>query len=449
MPLSHYLAPTRTLFLQGRQRDEAIEELVAAICRDVPDLDQRTVWTAVTEREKLAGTRISPYVAVPHARLRESDRFVMAMGFAPEGVSWDSTEAQPVQMVFLILGPEKEAKEHLQILGDLARLFGHLPNVDPFAGATSPEELFHLLVAFQDAPERPVDSREMRTSKSAYAHAIAMAGEIGAASLILHADAELDLSFVSSSTGQPFKTLLVTSSLRKHRNYLDLFLDALEVPFSGLARSHRIKLSLLLALTKGLIKETDTVVCVSGNAGAGVLSTVEIMEIRNEFSALLGIQAELLSGQVNHQVLERLLSVVTGLANEGREGKPVGALFVLGDFTHVRDYCHQMVMNPFKGYDDGQKNILDPSLDETVKEFSSIDGAFIIRADGVIMSAGTYIRPGKVDIDLPMGLGTRHAAAMAITALTDAISVVLSESTGTVRVFKGGKLVTSVERAPR
>ena len=50
----------------------------------------------------------------------------------------------------------------------------------------------------------------------------------------------------------------------------------------------------------------------------------------------------------------------------------------------------QLVMNPFHGYPEEDRNILDPNLRETIREFSAIDGAFVIRDDGVVMAAGRH-----------------------------------------------------------
>jgi len=107
------------------------------------------------------------------------------------------------------------------------------------------------------------------------------------------------------------------------------------------------------------------------------------------------------------------------------------------------------VINPFLGYRDEEKNILDPSLEETVKEFSNIDGAFLVRGDGVIESAGTYLRPGPASPKLLSGLGTRHAAAAGITYQTHAMAVVVSQSTGRVSLFRGGVLVMELRKTRR
>ena len=114
-----------------------------------------------------------------------------------------------------------------------------------------------------------------------------------------------------------------------------------------------------------------------------------------------------------------MLTLAGELGVEGREGRPVGTLFVIGDSDRVLAQSHQLVINPFHGYPEGERNILDPRLEETIKEFSAIDGAFIVRGDGVILAAGRYLAPrGKLDPPLPHGLGTRHEAAASITAMT-------------------------------
>ena len=106
-------------------------------------------------------------------------------------------------------------------------------------------------------------------------------------------------------------------------------------------------------------------------------------------------------------------------ASRAAKDVPVGTLFVIGDSDQVLTQSHQLVINPFHGYPENERNILDPRLEETIKEFSAIDGAFVIRGDGVILAAGAYLAPrSKLDEKLPQGLGTRHEAAAGITAMT-------------------------------
>ena len=101
--------------------------------------------------------------------------------------------------------------------------------------------------------------------------------------------------------------------------------------------------------------------------------------------------------------------IANEIAVEGREGKPTGTIFVLGDTNSVNAYIRQLIINPFRGYSEAERSILDPGLDETIKEFASIDGAFVITGDGVVLSAGSYLRPpndAEEDVGkLPSGFG--------------------------------------------
>jgi DNA integrity scanning protein DisA with diadenylate cyclase activity len=85
-------------------------------------------------------------------------------------------------------------------------------------------------------------------------------------------------------------------------------------------------------------------------------------------------------------------------------------------------------------------------MDETVKEFSSIDGAFVIRGDGVVLSAGSLIQATDSEHTLPSGLGSRHAAAAAISVTADCIALVVSSSTGQVTLFRRGAMLPLTDK---
>jgi DNA integrity scanning protein DisA with diadenylate cyclase activity len=102
------------------------------------------------------------------------------------------------------------------------------------------------------------------------------------------------------------------------------------------------------------------------------------------------------------------------------------------------------VLNPFEGHPEKDRNILDDSLWETAKEFAQIDGAFVIRGDGVVLAAGRYVDT-EGNLQVQPGLGGRHLAAASITRVSHSVAVVVSSS-GTIRVFKAGRVVMVVGR---
>jgi DNA integrity scanning protein DisA with diadenylate cyclase activity len=106
-----------------------------------------------------------------------------------------------------------------------------------------------------------------------------------------------------------------------------------------------------------------------------------------------------------------------------------------------------LVLNPFLGHPESALSVFDPALEETLKEFSALDGAFIVRGDGVVLTAGSHLIPSSAaHTNLASGLGTRHGAAAGICASTNAIAICISQSTGTVSVYKAGALVTEIRR---
>lgn len=285
-------------------------------------------------------------------------------------------------------------------------------------------------------------------SKAVIEGARSVAKDAGVRAVFLNADLISDLTQLRGLFGET-EVILFT---RKRLEALELegvSEKVIHVPSVNLKRIELIKLAALLALSKGYLRPGDLILFLSGIQHLGALDTMVVMEVGEEFEVLSLKEAASFVKVVNPEVFARVVDFAVELAQEGREGKPVGALFVLGDTDAVMKYADQLVLNPFQGYPDDGRNILDPRIMESVKEFCAIDGAFVIRSDGVIMTAGAYLRPPVPGEELPPGLGARHAVAASMSASTNAILVTLSESTGTVRIFKGGRMVTEIERGPR
>lgn len=224
--------------------------------------------------------------------------------------------------------------------------------------------------------------------------------------------------------------------------------NLISLPHLQLTRMGRIKMAVMKSLSAHQLEQGDKIVCVTGSRGLTTLDSVVILDLGKEFELLSSAEVPKLSTQVRSEVFEELVTIATELANQGREGKPIGAIFVLGDSEKVMDLSRQMIFNPFQGYPEEERNLLDPRLKETIKEFSALDGAFIIRDDGVVMAAGRHLNAVLEDQALPQGLGARHAAAAGITDVTNSTAFVISESTGTVRIFRSGKIFMEIEKAP-
>lgn len=221
----------------------------------------------------------------------------------------------------------------------------------------------------------------------------------------------------------------------------------LHLPTVEMTRMGQVKMASILAMSNGLITHGDKIVFVTGVMDRGTLDSVIFIDTGTESQIFTSPGLNSLAGDVKPEVFERILSIALELASRGREGKPVGTIFVLGDEEKVLQLSKQMIINPFKGYTDEEKNILNPGLKETLREFSALDGAFIVSREGLVLTAGRYLGAASDEATIPRGLGSRHIAAAGITALTQAIAVVISESTGDVRIFKDGKILMEIEKS--
>lgn len=147
--------------------------------------------------------------------------------------------------------------------------------------------------------------------------------------------------------------------------------------------------------------------------------------------------------KVNPDTLRSVLSLAMEIAREGREGRKIGTMFVIADTESTTSRSRPMILDPLFGHPEPVKHVSDPGMRETIKELAQLDGAFIVNDDGVVLSAARYIDATSDGLDLPLGLGSRHMAAASITRVTEAVAVVVSESS-MVRVFDNGSIVGEI-----
>lgn len=146
---------------------------------------------------------------------------------------------------------------------------------------------------------------------------------------------------------------------------------------------------------------------------------------------------------VDTAILEQVLTLAVELAREGREGRKIGTIFMVGDAEAVLNASRPMVLDPLYGHDAAAKQITEANTRETLKELAQLDGAFVISNEGIAVSAARYLDAPSTGLDLPLGLGSRHMAAAAMTQETGAVAVVVSQS-AVVRLFDDGELFAEV-----
>ena len=223
---------------------------------------------------------------------------------------------------------------------------------------------------------------------------------------------------------------------------------ALVIPAYDYSRTERVKVALVSALSQGAFKEGNLVLCMTGKLGRAP-DTLMQMRIGGSLDDRLTIEGVKLGDEFNSQVVDALIQLALQVGQEGFEGHPIGTIITIGDHTAVMEKSRQMTINPFQGISESERNVLDPKIREAIKNFSVLDGAFVIREDGVVLAAGRYLSASDESVKIPLGLGARHAAAASITSTTKCIALVVSQTSGAVRLFKNGNIVLELHQTAR
>ena len=277
--------------------------------------------------------------------------------------------------------------------------------------------------------------------------AISIANKVKANAILVNMETVADIAPFGKTGGKKFKVIFVTKREVCLEKASGLRCETILLPDVHLTRDGYLKLGFLEGISRGLLSKGDVIVCVGGQLEKGYMDTIMVLRVGDESEILSFTEESPFPPNIQHEIFDSLLTLVMEMAYEGREGRPIGCTCVLGDHENVLQYSRPLVFNPFQGHPEDALHINKPEVRETLKEFSSIDGAFVIRDDGVVLAAGRYLNAAYHGEPMPQGLGARHASAAAITGVTNSVALVVSESSGRVTIFRGGRIITTIEKA--
>lgn len=266
---------------------------------------------------------------------------------------------------------------------------------------------------------------------------------LGAAAVLILTEGTMDWSAVRSLGGDA--RVLVATPHDKHRQAaIEAGLIGVEVEPSDASIAERITLALIQAVADDQLKAGARVLVVYSGFEAETLDSVTVIRLGEHLERLTSRDLRALETSVPFETLKAVVDVAVEIGREGREGKAVGTLLVVGDARDVLARSRTLGFDPFKGYRRKDRNIRDSKVREALKEIAQLDGGFVVSRDGTVEAACRIIDAPTTGLTLPKGLGTRHWAAAAITNVTTAVAVVVSQSTGTVRIFQKGEVILRI-----
>lgn len=207
----------------------------------------------------------------------------------------------------------------------------------------------------------------------------------------------------------------------------------------------RLTQALLRGVAKEFLTPGDGVVVMYSGFEADVLDSISFIRLDEHLGRLTARDLRQLDTSVPLETLKTVVDLAVEIGREGREGKAVGTMFVVGDTRRVLTHCQPAGFDPVKGYPRSERDLHDPRVREATKEVATLDGAFIVSAEGTVEKAAQLVDAPYANLTLSKGLGSRHWAGAAISKVTHCIAIVVSQSSGTVRIFQNGEVMLRIE----
>ncbi|MDR0326835.1 MAG: diadenylate cyclase [Planctomycetaceae bacterium] len=212
----------------------------------------------------------------------------------------------------------------------------------------------------------------------------------------------------------------------------------------------RISHAIVEAVADDMIPQGCRVLAFYSAIDASSLDSVSVVNLGEHLDRLSGRDLRQLESRVPLKTLKVVVDLAVDIGWEGREGKPIGTLFVIGDTRKVMAMSRPAGFDPVKGYNQKERSLFDPKVREGVKEVAQLDGAIVVSSEGIVQSAARYLESNSTStLSLSPGLGARHWAAAAISRMTSAVAISVSQSSGTVRIFQNGEVALRVESRQR
>ena len=142
---SLYHVNTVKLEVEGRTKDEVIEEMASLLDADGVLTDKEVFKKAIYERESLSTTGLGMGIAIPHARTGAVKVPRVAVGISKEGFDFASEDGEPAHMIFMIATSENGGDLHLRTLAALSGKLMHEEFTERLMNAATEQEIVSLL----------------------------------------------------------------------------------------------------------------------------------------------------------------------------------------------------------------------------------------------------------------------------------------------------------------
>ena len=128
----------------GTSKKQVLEELTK-LAENKLKISSRILLESLIKREKLGSTAVGNGIAIPHASVTNIDKPHVFVSTLVNGLDFNSTDDQPVDLIFLLLAPENKGAENLQALALISRLLRNNDLTTKLRGCKSSESALAVI----------------------------------------------------------------------------------------------------------------------------------------------------------------------------------------------------------------------------------------------------------------------------------------------------------------
>jgi len=121
-------------------------ERVGILFENTRHIARSQVFDSLFAREKLGSTGLGQGVAIPHGRIKNMRDAVAAFVKTEASIPFDAPDGQPVNLIFVLLVPERATDLHLQLLGELAQMFSDRTFREQLQASSDPVVIHQLFM---------------------------------------------------------------------------------------------------------------------------------------------------------------------------------------------------------------------------------------------------------------------------------------------------------------
>lgn len=134
--------------LSGISKLEVIEELLNHMHKLGVVSNYKTALNDILVREKHLSTGLENGIAIPHAKTEGVEKLSIVFGIKNAGIDFDSLDAKPAKLIFLVLSPKNTSGPHIQALALISRNLSISKNRDSLKSANSANEIANIFSSF-------------------------------------------------------------------------------------------------------------------------------------------------------------------------------------------------------------------------------------------------------------------------------------------------------------